>query len=348
MLLFTFEKNSQNSGGNYIEKLDLKDRKILYQLDLNCRQSNTQIGKKVGLSKQVVDYRIKRMEKEEIISGYWTEIDSYRFGYQVYRYYIVFHNAMPDIKEEIIKKIADYKNTWVVGSITGSYDISAVIWVKSIPQFYQFWDELNERYGDFFGEKVFSIYLESDIYPQSYLILDGDYEKDRENPQYVGKKEPIDISYQDYKLLDIITTNARISTVDISEMLKCSSQSVAYNLNKLNNNGIIQGYHTGINTAKLGYKHFKVDIWLKEISKRKKLWKLLQLNPYVTFINASAGYADIEIEFITENTDTLIDIVDKLSKTFPSAIRKYTYFRIKKIYKFRSLPELTEEDFKKT
>ena len=40
--------------------LDLKDRKILYELDLNCRQSNAQIGKKVGLSRKVVDYRIKR------------------------------------------------------------------------------------------------------------------------------------------------------------------------------------------------------------------------------------------------------------------------------------------------
>jgi len=64
-----------------MENLDLKDRKILYELDLNCRQSNAQIGKKVGLSKEVVKYRIKRMEEEGIISGYWTEIDSYRLGY---------------------------------------------------------------------------------------------------------------------------------------------------------------------------------------------------------------------------------------------------------------------------
>jgi len=47
--------------------IDLKDRKILYHLDLNCRQSNAQIGKKVRLSKEVVNYRIKRMEEEGII-----------------------------------------------------------------------------------------------------------------------------------------------------------------------------------------------------------------------------------------------------------------------------------------
>jgi hypothetical protein len=33
-----------------MEKLDLKDRKILYELDINSRQSFSQLGKKVGLS----------------------------------------------------------------------------------------------------------------------------------------------------------------------------------------------------------------------------------------------------------------------------------------------------------
>ena len=119
-------------------EIDLKDRKILYQLDRNCRQSNTQIGKKVGLSKQVVDYRIKRMEEEGIITGYWTDIDSYRFGYQVFRYLIIFQNATFAIKDEIMQQIASYKKTWAVYSVKGMYDISTHIWVKSIPQFFQF------------------------------------------------------------------------------------------------------------------------------------------------------------------------------------------------------------------
>ena len=33
-------------------KLDKKDRKILYQLDINSRQTLSQLAKKVGLSKQ--------------------------------------------------------------------------------------------------------------------------------------------------------------------------------------------------------------------------------------------------------------------------------------------------------
>ena len=70
--------------------LDFKDRKILYELDLNCRQSNTQIGKKVGLKKDVVSYRIKQMQDENIIINFWTAINTFKLGYHVYRIYITF------------------------------------------------------------------------------------------------------------------------------------------------------------------------------------------------------------------------------------------------------------------
>jgi DNA-binding Lrp family transcriptional regulator len=97
------------------------------------------------------------MQDEGIIQGFWTQIDSYKLGYNVFRYYIVLQYATPKIKDEIIHHLVNYKNTWVVGSIKGIYDLVAVIWVKSIPEFYKFWDETNDKYGDYFAEKIFSI-----------------------------------------------------------------------------------------------------------------------------------------------------------------------------------------------
>ena len=44
-------------------KLDLKDKKILTLFDENARLSNSQIAKRVGLSKPAVEYRLKRLEK---------------------------------------------------------------------------------------------------------------------------------------------------------------------------------------------------------------------------------------------------------------------------------------------
>jgi len=44
-----------------MHKLDKKDRAILYQLDLDSRQNFNSIGKKVRLSREVVQYRVKQL-----------------------------------------------------------------------------------------------------------------------------------------------------------------------------------------------------------------------------------------------------------------------------------------------
>ena len=48
-------------------KIDLKDSKILYQLDINSKKSSSQIGKKVGLPKNMVTYRINNQIKKGVI-----------------------------------------------------------------------------------------------------------------------------------------------------------------------------------------------------------------------------------------------------------------------------------------
>ncbi len=62
-------------------KLDLKDKKILTLLDEDARLSNTQIAKKVGLSKPAVEYRLKRFEKNNIIFSYYTVVNFTKLGY---------------------------------------------------------------------------------------------------------------------------------------------------------------------------------------------------------------------------------------------------------------------------
>ena len=69
-------------------KIDLKDRKILYQLDLDSRQSFRSIGKKVGLSKDVVASRVKKLQELGIINRFYTEIDLFKLGYICFRYYL--------------------------------------------------------------------------------------------------------------------------------------------------------------------------------------------------------------------------------------------------------------------
>ena len=48
-------------------ELDKKDREILFHLSLNARASLSDLSRKTRLSKEVIHYRIKNLEKNGVI-----------------------------------------------------------------------------------------------------------------------------------------------------------------------------------------------------------------------------------------------------------------------------------------
>ena len=78
-------------------KLDKKDLQILGILDWNARMPITQVAKKVKLNKDVVRYRIRNLEKQEIISAYYSLINISKIGYLTFRLYL----DLKDVSKEI-------------------------------------------------------------------------------------------------------------------------------------------------------------------------------------------------------------------------------------------------------
>jgi DNA-binding Lrp family transcriptional regulator len=321
-------------------KLDIKDRKILYELDLNCRQSNAQIGKKVGLKRDVVGYRIKRLEDEGIINNYWTLIDTFRLGYDVFRIYINFQYVSSDIKEKIIQYFVNYPNSWVVASEKSEIDLDVVVWVKDIFEFYQFWEKTLDLYEDHFAKYAISIYIQGIVYKKSYLLSASQDKSEREISRLTCSGKSIAIDKLDYKLLNELAVNARSPLIDLAEKLVCSSQNVNYRIKNLIKNGVIKSFRVDVNLSKLGLKRFKIDIYLKNHKLKKPVLNFLKNKPYLEFMNIAIGWADLEPEFVVQKLDELYRILEDIDSNFPGAIKKQSFFITDKIYKLRCLPDI--------
>lgn len=61
--------------------MDKKDEKILIELIKNSRMSFKQLGKKVGLSREVVTYRVNKLIEEKIITDFHSIINIEKLGY---------------------------------------------------------------------------------------------------------------------------------------------------------------------------------------------------------------------------------------------------------------------------
>lgn len=321
-----------------MEKIDLKDRKILYQLDIDSRQSFRSIGKKIGLSKDVVASRVKRLQEGGIIKNFFTVIDSSKLGYTSFRFYLTFQRTTPEIKKEIIDHFVNNKYTWIVWGIKGKYDLGVTIWIKDIINFYTFWEETLRKFRYYLQDQVFSVYFQLSIYRMSFLLDDYD-ENDRIKLEITGGGKKVETDDLDYQILKLLATDSRMPTTDIAEKLNSTAITINNRIKKLIKYDVIQGFRIYPDFSKLGVLFYKVDIILIDYKKKEQILNYIKRNPHVLSLGKTAGYADLELDFIVESVAQLHQIMEDLTIKFPNTIKNYDYFYESDLHKMQFIPQ---------
>lgn len=321
-----------------MKELDSKDHKILYNLFLNSRQSLSSIGKKVGLPKNVVKYRIDRLEDRGIIKNFSAMVDIFKLGYSVYRLNFIFQYASPEKEKEIIDYFVNYKNTWNASSAKGRYDFIATILVKNPNYFYSFYEETLKKYRYYFKEIFFSQLYEKFGYKHAILFEETSPSDERAYEyRYDGKT--IDIDPIDYKILCLLSRDTRMRSVDIAKIVDMTSTSVINRINKLTKTGIIQRYSTTFDTNKLGYKSFIVNLSLRNYDKKSNIIRYLSNSPFICEIHKAIGACDLEITLFTTNFEHFYRLMEDLRNRFPDDITSYDYLFVTQVHKSNYLPE---------
>ena len=323
-----------------MEKFDLKDRKILYHLDLDSRQSLRSLGKKVGLSKDVVTSRVKKLQEKGIIKNFYTVIDYSKLGYSSYRIYLVFQHTTPEIEKDMINYFVKNGLVFWVCKAQGPIDLEIAIWIKDIIEFDKFWEKTLQKYGHYFSKQIFSAYLNFCNFKSSYLLGEEIIINHSTNFDFTGLSKSEFVDKTDLGILKELSNNSRLSTSEISKNLDMSSQSISNRINNLVKRKIIVGYRINIDFLKLGYKFYKVDITLTDYLKRNQLINIFKTNPYLFMLTKTAGYADLELDFIVEDVTQLLEIIDDVKKKIPDVIKSYNYFFQPEIHKISYFPDI--------
>ena len=246
-------------------KLDNKDKKLLYLLDVDGRLTYSQLAKKTAMSKQVVKYRMDRLEKAGTIRGYYPMIDTSRLGFTVFRVYFKFKNITPAKKEEIINYFKQQKHIWAVVLIAGKWDIALGVSVENIYQFYEIWDNILEKYLENIKDYKTSIY--SPIYHYAKAYITGN--KDDSKVRILGGREKVSFDDKDIKILISLSKNARASLLEIAKEVRISAELTSYRIKQLQKRGIIQGYRAMMKTMVMLMKMLVMKMTRK--SRRRRI-----------------------------------------------------------------------------
>jgi len=322
-----------------IERLDVKDKKLLLALDMDARKPDSSIAKIVGLSKQLTNYRIKRLEKLNIIESYYPVIDHTKLGLQLYRIALKLENVTKEKEQEIINHLKE-KASWMV-SILGEYDIWMALYVKNEFDFMNFWNSFYEKYGYYVESRWISLMTKFLNFERSFIYPK---DKNRDRRLILGESpEILNLDQIDSNILQELTKNARQTSLELSKKIKQTERITRYRIKKLEEKKIILGYRPFVNTSLLNLKYYKLFIQLKDAKKQdiKKITSYIIQNQNVVYNTEALGGYDFEIEAHFQNSQELMDFISNLREAFPINFKKINHMEYIKEYKITYFPSST-------
>jgi len=298
-------------------KLSKKDKRILHELERDSRQSISAIANKVGLSKEVVNYRIRRMEGQKLIKGYPAVIDTSRLGYSVYRVLL----DLKDVEDE--KAIIDELKKldfvgWLV-FIEGRWDIVLLLWAKDLLDFKKKYEKIistcKGKIKDKIVSPVFNIH-----HLKHNLLYDT---KDSSEIMFGTEDEMIETDDTDKEIFRMLSLNSRAPLIDMAKRCSSSPNVIKYRIRRLEDEKVIIGYTVNIDMSVLGYSHFKVMLDLESFESINRIMYYLKVQRNVIYITESFGLGDIEFEALFRTSRDLNDFIKAMKRELPGVIKSH-------------------------
>jgi len=304
-----------------LERLDKKDKQIIYELDFNARIPLTQLAKKIGISKQVAKYRLENLQKKKIIQGFYTDINSSKLDFEIYLTYFKFQNFSSQTEKEFIKHISGQESIGVNASTNGKWDYCIGIWAHNVVDFKKKYERVMNKYEKYVKEK--SIMIETDFYyykPRRIL---------NKNLRFQIKMSEDITEYKldetDKKILSELSKNSRISLVDLSTKIRLTPNGINQRIKSLEKKGIILSYRIMINYSALNFLHYRIFLHLEDLTKetKNKLINFLGNQKEIISTTETIGFCDLEVRAILENIQEFYDLIEKIRTEFPTLIKNY-------------------------
>ena len=138
-----------------VETVDEIDMKILSALYANSRETTVNLAKKVGLTPDAVQYRMKRLTESGFILGYTAWFDAKKLGFNYYKILISLRNATREKEQEFLRFCTENDSVIFLNRTIGSWDIEVDIIVRNNEDLHEFMRDMKTKFGPILGRHTF-------------------------------------------------------------------------------------------------------------------------------------------------------------------------------------------------
>ena len=260
-------------------------------------------------------------------------------GLTFYKILLKFHNINEKKKEDIINYLIKQDFVAWIADTDGAYDLSFVIEVDNLLKAKEFLSVFYQNYSNQIHARAFSVNLIGEYLTRDYLI---DKKRIQEiQPSYSAESSKIELDKINLKIISLLAENSRISAVEIANKFGISADSVLQRIKKLEKLNVLTRYNIVLNHEALNQVHYKVFIYLNNISKQKEnsLYTYCRSIPQIVYIINAFGEWDMEIDIEVRNIQEFRKVMMEITSRFSDIIADYTYLVIYKVRKYNLYPK---------
>lgn len=328
-------------------KLTVKDRRLLYYLSKNSRESSGKLGKLVGISRGAVDYKIQRFKEENIITNFSSVINPVAMGHTSFSMLIKLSKNLQK-NDEIFRYFVNHPcSLWAI-SLSGTYDLFIEFAVKDLEQLVEIIKGIKSTLGESLNyyevhlvqETIKVEHLISDIYKG--LKLEGIPVQKR-----ALKEKELDLT--DRKILSVVSKDSSLKLTDIAKKIGSKWDIVRYRMKQMEEAGVIIKYFPEINLKKLGYTEFICKISAHNVNDGvfKSIKNQIKENRNVTYSFVNINSMDIILNCAFERIDGLDSFLSDLQEKFKEYISRIDYYIVRENLKFDLFPDGLVKDTEK-
>jgi DNA-binding Lrp family transcriptional regulator len=295
--------------------LDVKDKKLICLLEKNARDSVAGMAREIGVSKEVLNYRLKRFVTFGFIKGYESIIDYAKLGYQLIRVSLNLVNYDLDLVEELMKTLKQNPMTRTTAFLQSNWDLEIELWVKRMSDFLDFYDGIMVKYSSAIQNKRIVVIVKQYVLGHHYFYDGGQI-------LMLGVEGHEVIDAIDERLLGLLHETPKMELLSMSKLLKIPSPTIIYRLKRLAERGILKTVMPKFQVSLIGYNSYRILIMLADTTKRKVVIEFLKNQRAVTKISEIIGIFDVSFEGDFSSTHEL-DLLLKKLKVFSKMIKDF-------------------------
>ena len=301
-------------------RLTKPERDVLATVDLNGRLSFSEIGRRIGTSKQTARNIYERLSNTGVIRGVSPVISLNKVGRTGYGIYAQFESIDSKRQQKILQSLSELQESYWVAPLGGRFDLVFALHTQSLEKFDQIHSEIQSKLSIDLQTSSVVLRVAMTQFPRTYLGLRKKNSADCFGFGSGGGIRSIDSL--DINILNHLSKDGRASSSDVAHILRTPRSTVQKRILQLEEHGVISGYYTLIHANHYAYQlyHLLVTTQDKGLKFSEALNKYAAMSSNIVTLARTIGSWDFELTCEVASAEELQTLVIDLRSTFPNEI----------------------------